>query len=187
MGGFPIQKWQNSTKNLPFFALILSYHFYRSILPAILYRLWPPNVFAEKMVWNKFVSISIELQLWTSIFHFFKFEFFQFYNWPREISRDDVTKINLLWIKITFLDYLTPFIPNGLTIPLRPSSALNQEIQSAFGFVSACPPNPDSPLYHFCSDDGLLHFTRFFVSKLFFFERSFFGFLNFKRKVNVAE
>ena len=67
---------------------------------------------------------------------FLNSKIFQFYNWPREISRDDVTKINLLWIKITFLDYLTPFIPNGLTIPLRPSSALNQEIQSAFGFVT---------------------------------------------------
>ena len=64
--------------------------------------------------------------------NFWKFEIFQFYNWPREISRDDVTKINLLWIKITFLDYLTPFIPNGLTIPLRPSSAFNQDLQSAF-------------------------------------------------------
>ena len=78
--------------------------------------------------------------------HFPFFKIFQFYNWPREISRDDVTKINLLWIKITFLDYLTPFIPNGLTIPLRPSSALNQDIQSAFESVSA---NPDSQ-FHLC-------------------------------------
>ena len=171
---FQFKNDKNSTENLPFFALILSNHFYWSNLPVILTRFWPAWCVCRRTAWNKLVSISFGPKLWPSIFNFFfKFEFIQFYNWPREISRDDVTKINLLWIKITFLDYLTPFIPNGLTIPLRPSSALNQEIQSAFGSESACPPNPDSQLYRFFSlmMDYISHaflYPNFFLWKVVF-------------------